>query len=787
MSVLTRLHLGAKIGHRIYAGFGIVLALLGALAGLGYFSLAGVRATFQQYAAISANTLRVAEIDRDIVGLRRNLQDYVATGSKAAFDRVHDEAKHAREAVETLAADGAAAQQDQAKRVIGSLDEFTADFERIVKIQVELHRVLNDVIDPLGAKLSAILADIIKGAMDDSDMAGAAESGVVQQELMLARLSVGGFLLTDDAKLVDTSEQQFNTLALGLKRLNEVTNEDTRAAKVTLVLKQAPDFVAAFRAAVKLIAERARLVDAVNTKLAADMADSMAQMKAAQVDRLAALKMSADAGIASTVKFSLVLAGSALALGLAIAWFIGRGIVRPIRALTAGMRELAAGNFDVVLAGLGRKDEVGDIAGAVETFKVKAAEKAHRETEAKFAQDQAAAGEREAAMQNMAAEFEAAVGGIVKVAMAGDFSRRVEVAGKTGLVLNVGTAINALCDNTAKALNDLIAMLDALAEGDLTRRITAEYQGDFAKLKDNANSTAQRIGQTITEIKQVAREVTSASAEISTSTTDLSQRTEEQAASLEQTSASMEEISATVRKNADNARQADQSTGKARQVADHGGGVVAQAVAAMAQIEASSGKISDIIGVIDEIARQTNLLALNAAVEAARAGDAGRGFAVVASEVRTLAQRSSQAAKDIKDLITSSNEQVSAGVDLVNKAGTALGEIVDAIKDVAGLVADIANASTEQAGGIDQINKALAQMDEATQQNSALVEENAATAKALEHQAQAMDDRVAFFRLDDAGSADGGMAKLAALPARRPSGSALSSPAAPAKRAIHGH
>jgi methyl-accepting chemotaxis protein len=176
---------------------------------------------------------------------------------------------------------------------------------------------------------------------------------------------------------------------------------------------------------------------------------------------------------------------------------------------------------------------------------------------------------------------------------------------------------------------------------------------------------------------------------------------------------------------------------------------VAKAVEAMARIEESSRKISDIIGVIDEIARQTNLLALNAAVEAARAGEAGRGFAVVASEVRTLAQRSSQAAKDIKDLITNSNGKVQEGVGLVNKAGTALGEIVSAIKEVAEIVAGIATASAQQSSGIEQVNKAISQMDEATQQNSALVEENAATAKALEQQAMTMDQRVAFFRVED--------------------------------------
>jgi methyl-accepting chemotaxis protein len=435
------------------------------------------------------------------------------------------------------------------------------------------------------------------------------------------------------------------------------------------------------------------------------------------------------------------------------AFFVGRSITKPLAILVGLLQRLAKGE-EVEITGIERRDEIGDTAGAVNGIKTMLAEKARREAEERAAQDRRAAAQREAAMAGMAEEFQAAVGGVVQAAIAGDFSKRVALDGKTGLILNVGTSINTLCENVAKALNDLLRMLGALAEGDLTQRITADYRGNFAILKDNANATAERIGRTIGEIKQSAREVTNASAEISTSTTDLSQRTEEQAASLEETSASMEQISATVKKNAENAQQADQSAGKARAVADRGGQVVAKAVAAMAQIEGSSGKISDIIGVIDEIARQTNLLALNAAVEAARAGDAGRGFAVVASEVRTLAQRSSQAAKDIKNLITNSNCQVQEGVGLVNEAGTALAEILESIKEVAEVVSGIASASAQQATGIEQINKALAQMDEVTQQNSALVEENAATAKTLEHQSTTMDERVGFFRIDN-GASDG--------------------------------
>jgi methyl-accepting chemotaxis protein len=345
--------------------------------------------------------------------------------------------------------------------------------------------------------------------------------------------------------------------------------------------------------------------------------------------------------------------------------------------------------------------------------------------------------------------IESEVDTIVKAAIAGDFSQRIPLDGKKDFMLLLANQVNGLCDNVANAMNGLADMLSALAGGDLTRRITADYQGLFGKLKTDANTMADRIGSTITEIKASAREVTNASAEISTSTTDLSQRTEEQAASLEETSSAMEEIASTVKKNADNAQQASQAASNTREVANRSGQVVAKAIEAMALIDDSSRKVSDIIGVIDEIARQTNLLALNAAVEAARAGEAGRGFAVVASEVRSLAQRSSQAAKDIKDLITNSNGQVQEGVNLVNKTGTALNEIVESINEVAKIVSDIASASIEQATGIEQVNKALGQMDEVTQQNSALVEENAATAKSLEQQAQTMDQRVSFFRIDE--------------------------------------
>ncbi|MBS0249331.1 MAG: HAMP domain-containing protein [Proteobacteria bacterium] len=332
----------------------------------------------------------------------------------------------------------------------------------------------------------------------------------------------------------------------------------------------------------------------------------------------------------------------------------------------------------------------------------------------------------------------------------------------------------------ARPLRALVSPLESVAAGNFAIMVPgAGRKDEVGQIAAAVQVMAEKVSATIAEIKASGREVTNASAEISTATTDLSQRTEEQAASLEETSAAMEELAATVRKNAENAKLANQDANTTRDVAERGGAVVGDAVTAMARIEDSSRKISDIIGVIDEIARQTNLLALNAAVEAARAGEAGRGFAVVASEVRSLAQRSSQAAKDIKDLITNSNGLVKNGVQLVNRAGESLTEIVESIKKVSVVVAEIANASAEQATGIDEINRALTQMDEVTQQNSALVEENAATAKTLEHQAKAMDEQVAFFQIaaghDISGSVSQGGA-VVATPVKAQSTQAVANP-----------
>ena len=309
-------------------------------------------------------------------------------------------------------------------------------------------------------------------------------------------------------------------------------------------------------------------------------------------------------------------------------------------------------------------------------------------------------------------------------------------------------------------------VIEAAQSNDLTRRIPTEGKtGDIEKLCTGVNGILDAMAGIVANMLEFISTVASAASEISSGTNDLSQRTEQQASNLEETAASMEEMASTVKQNADNAQQANQLAISARAVATEGGNVVGQAVEAMAHIEQSSSKISEIIGVIDEIAFQTNLLALNAAVEAARAGDAGKGFAVVASEVRSLAQRTSVAAKDIKGLIVESGRQVKDGVKLVDNAGVSLSEIVKSINHVADIVAEIAAASKEQATGVEEINKAVVDMDQMTQQNAALVEESAAASRTLQEEAQSMFDRMSAYSIAEGHS--GGKARAGRKRSRR--------------------
>ncbi len=346
-------------------------------------------------------------------------------------------------------------------------------------------------------------------------------------------------------------------------------------------------------------------------------------------------------------------------------------------------------------------------------------------------------------------KVEQEVSDIVQNAVSGDYTQRIAIEGKTGFVNRLGLALNELLENTERGINDMVRVLDALSRNDLTQTISHNYTGSLGHLKDGTNTTVEKLKEIISQIREATDNINTGAKEIASGNNDLSHRTEEQAASLEQTAASMEQLTSTVQANAQNAKQASQLAVDASDIADKGVEVVGQVVQTMDAINNSSRKIGDIISVIDDIAFQTNILALNAAVEAARAGDQGRGFAVVAVEVRNLAQRAAAAAAEIKYLIDDSVLKVSSGSKLVTQAGLTMTEIVTSIRGVTVMMSQISAASAEQTAGIQQVNQAIGQMDDVTQQNAALVEQAAAAAESLEEQAQSLSNTVAQFKVDN--------------------------------------
>ncbi|CAN7216909.1 methyl-accepting chemotaxis protein [Variovorax paradoxus] len=350
--------------------------------------------------------------------------------------------------------------------------------------------------------------------------------------------------------------------------------------------------------------------------------------------------------------------------------------------------------------------------------------------------------------------------------------------GVAALLAGVGCSV-WLARSIMQPLGEAIFIAETVASGDLSKEFETERGGDFGRLLRGMGEMEDTLTDVVTRIKASTDSIVVASGQIAAGNQELSSRTEEQASSLEQTAASMEELTSTVKQNADNARQANQLALSASEVAVKGGSVVGQVVDTMASINASSRKIVDIIGVIDGIAFQTNILALNAAVEAARAGEQGRGFAVVASEVRSLAQRSAAAAKEIKGLIDDSVGKVDVGSALVGEAGKTMEEIVSGVKRVTDIIGEITAASHEQAQGIEQVNQAIAQMDQVTQQNAALVEEAAAAAQSLQEQADSLSQVVATFKLDDDEEEP-----AAAPPRPAPVQARVEQPVQPARRAL---
>jgi len=457
----------------------------------------------------------------------------------------------------------------------------------------------------------------------------------------------------------------------------------------------------------------------------------------ADVDELNALKAGIENfGQAMFWIVSLVTAAGVI-VGSAFGLYIGsKQLSGPILKVSGVMNAVAEGDLEADVPYLDRKDEIGEMAAAVEVFKRNGLQVRQMNAQ-------------EAAMRAKSDDLQAGMAEVVGAAAEGDFSRRINKDYGDDNLNRFAQNINTLLVSVDNGVSETGRVIASLADGDLTQSMRGEFHGVFGELQGNVNNTLAKLRVTMSDVRLGTHSINDSGLELRSAADDLSKRTEQQAAALEETSAALDEITAVVRNSTSRAQEASTMVSEAKETTEKSGKVVREAVSAMGRIEQASREISQIINVIDEIAFQTNLLALNAGVEAARAGEAGKGFAVVAQEVRELAQRSANAAKDIKALITKSGSEVSQGVTLVQKTGEALDEIESRVLSINEHIHSIATAAKEQSTGLQEVNTAINQMDQVTQRNAAMVEETSASTHKLTEEAGNLMRLVSQFRVGE--------------------------------------
>mgnify|MGYP001235049581 CR=1 FL=1 len=713
--LLSRLSVAA----RIYAAFSVLIALLGVLVVIAVLGVQTLSASFAGYRDAAAASGAVAEANAALAEARLAVSRYELSPTDSNATRVE----------EALAALGAAAGGAQA----GLVARYGESTGRMIAVDAELAR-LSTASEEAGVGASDTLAGLIAQTAQSANLnaRAAAISGLAMQHLLQMRLSA-------DALMAAPGEAQYRTtVALSeatrarLTELRSIFFKADDVARVDAVLQAVEAYAASLAQAYERLGERLAIgaeIAGIDAELAAAYA-VLADAATSERGRINA----AAAGNAAQVQTMALIAGLvALAIGLAFAFAIARWLSRSIRQMASATQRMADGDFEVTLPARNEHNEIGQIARALDVFgangRAVIANAREREAQARVA----------AHRQALREALQADIGEIVAAAVEGEFTRRLTRDYEVEDFNALAASVNALVETVSRGLAESGAVLSALANADLSRRVTGDYRGAFGQLKADTNALADTLEATLARLGVASHALKRATGEILSGTDDLSERTTRQAAAIEETVGEIEALSQDILANARAAQGAAESALDASHIAHDGGAAMHAATGAMERISASSAKISSIIGMIDDIAFQTNLLALNASVEAARAGEAGKGFAVVAVEVRRLAQSAANASSEVKALIEQSAGEVRDGSRLVGEAAGKLEAILAAIEASSGRMQAIAASSRGQADAIARVTRTVRQMDEITQHNAALVEETNAAIEQTQAQAHELD------------------------------------------------
>ena len=651
--------------------------------------------------------------------------------------------------------------------LLKDLDVFRGHFDTIQALQAEREASVARVREAAPAIMSDINGLLSLMTFDNNTRAKTTLAKVIT-ETQNIRLFTERFLLTNDPAESDLAEKHYKSAARAMESAVDALKGSPREETAKAVEAKLTSFWGAITEAIDAInrrnAVRSELND-VSKALVKDIQGTVTTISERQAELSDRSDRIRVIGTALVVVFAV---GAQIASWL-FARMIAKDTQRVVRQSIDEMTELSNGTLDLEITGTEAQHELGDMARALVVFRdnaleTKALEARQRDQEEEAKRQEAeqarrrkaeeaeAAARVEAARKTMLADLKSSVGSVVEAGAKGDFTQRIETHFDEPELAEMAQAINRLVENVEAGVAETVRVMDNLANGDLSCRMSGSFDGAFAALQSNVNETFERLADMVTDLTGQCATMGQASAGMSEQADELARRAEQQAASLEETTAAMEEISASARSSAENASTAAGVAQEASETVEEAGTVVTAAVGAMGDIRDASSRITEIVGVIDGIAFQTNLLALNASVEAARAGPAGKGFAVVATEVRALAQRSSEASKDIKKLIDESAQQVGRGVELVEQTGKTLETIMSGVSNMAETMQDLTRSAQEQATGVGDVTSAISQLDVITQKNAALSEQSRGAASEVGTQAAAMRKLVGWFRTGDAPS-----------------------------------